>query len=187
MPREVVFQYADPLDLVWLKTAERCGFRVERSGEVYASYDGKGTITLSSTEHMDADDCLAQMIFHELCHALVQGPEAIHWVDWGLSVEGLDALEEHATHRVQAALADRHGLRMFFGVTTDWRPYFDALPADPLEGESPETQLAKMAWERATSGPWAQPIEEALQATAAFQQVVQRFTDRHSLWRAGLR
>ncbi|NLY95693.1 MAG: YkgJ family cysteine cluster protein, partial [Myxococcales bacterium] len=62
--------YVDPLDAIWLAVARAFGLRVERSDEVYASTDGEGTLTLGTRETLDPDDCLAQMIFHELCHAL---------------------------------------------------------------------------------------------------------------------
>jgi hypothetical protein len=182
-PRTITARYDDPLDVVWLETARRLGFTVVRRGDVYASYDGKGTLALSEPGALDPDDNVAQMVFHELCHALVQGPESVHQVDWGLSVEGLDALEEHATHRVQAALADRHGLRGFFGVTTDWRPYYDALPADPLSGDDEAVPLAREAFLRATEGPWAAALDEALAATAAIVRATKPFAGRDSLFR----
>jgi len=38
--REIHWHYADPLDLVWLRTAGLLGMKVQRSGEVYAWADG---------------------------------------------------------------------------------------------------------------------------------------------------
>jgi hypothetical protein len=112
----------------------------------------------------------------------VMGDDAVRRVDWGLSVEGKDALEEHATHRVQAALADRVGMRGFFAVTTDWRPYWDALPADPLEGDGdPAIPRARDAYRRATTGRWARPIADALDATAQIARIVAPFAGA-SLW-----
>src|SRR5690606_17075777 len=111
---------------------------VERADDVYASWDGVDTLTLAKPEHFDADDSLGQMIFHEICHALVAG-ERRSQVDWGLDNddEG-DLVFEHATHRLQAALSTPHGLREFMAVTTNWRPYWDALPRDPLaNGDDP--------------------------------------------------
>jgi hypothetical protein len=175
---------SDGLGLIWVATAARCGLRVVRTSESYASYDGNGILALSVAEHLDADDSLAQMVLHELCHALVMGDDAVRRVDWGLSVEGRDALEEHATHRVQAALADRVGMRAFFAVTTDWRPYWDALPADPLEGDGdPAIPRARAAFARATRGPWAAPIADALDATAQIARIVGPFAG-DSLWMA---
>ncbi len=183
MSRSVLGRYVDPLDAIWLEVATRCGLRVVRASDAYASYDGKGTLTLASPEYLDPDDCLAQMILHELCHAAVQGPEAIHHIDWGLSVEGLDALEEHATHRVQAALADPYGLRRFFAVTTDWRPYYDALPVDPLSGDDPAVPLANAAFVRVNEGAWGEPIRRGLEATAQFRTIVRGFVaDADLLW-----
>ncbi len=175
--------YADPIEIIWMETAARLGFRVQRSRASYASYDGAGTITLGDAIDLDADDHVGQMLLHEFCHALVMGPEALSRVDWGLSVEGLDALEEHATHRVQAALAEQVGLRAFFAVTTDWRPYYDALPADPLApGDDPAIPLAVAAYARARQAPWAQPLREALEATAHIVRVVRGFAAGPSLY-----
>ena len=152
MPRSIDHHYRDPLDLVWLGVARRIGWRVERSAEVYASWDGDRTLTLSDAAGFDPDDCLAQMILHEICHALVQGPGRLSAIDWGLcNFDDRDAIAEHACHRLQAALADTVGLRGFFAVTTDWRPYWDALPADPLApGADPAIELARAAWPAAT-------------------------------------
>lgn len=75
MAREVTRVYRDPLDELWLACAAEVGLRVRRTADAYASTDGRGTLSISTPEHLDADDCLAQMVFHELCHALVQGPD----------------------------------------------------------------------------------------------------------------
>lgn len=77
-------RYHDPLALIWLRCAERIGFRVRRTPEVYASADGRGTISIGTDEILDPDDSLAQMIFHELCHALVEGEAGWRQPDWGL-------------------------------------------------------------------------------------------------------
>ena len=195
MSREVRRRYDDPLDLIWLACARECGIRVERSHSVYASWDGQGTLTLSTPEHFDADDSLAQLVFHELCHALVAGPRKLAQPDWGMeNVDERDLVQEHACHRVQAALADRHGLRGLLAVTTDHRVYWDALPVDPLgSGEDPAIPLAKDAFVRATTGPWATAIEKALVRTREVAALVREagapeqsvFADTRSLHRTG--
>ncbi len=186
--RRVDARYDDPLDLVWVAAAQRLGVRIARSAEVYASWDGAGTLTLSTPDDFDADDSLAQLIFHELCHALVAGPSAFTRVDWGLdNTDDRDLVQEHACHRLQAALADRHGLRGLLAVTTTWRPYWDALPADPLAPcDDPALPLALAAWDRARHGPWADTLEAALAATATIAEAVRSFADAlptDSLWR----
>jgi len=172
-------RYIDPLDTIWLATAERCGLRIERSREVFASWDGQGTLRLADDSDFDPDDSLAQLIFHEICHALVEGPEGLSQRDWGLeNLDHRDVSREHACHRVQATLAQRHGLRAFFTVTTEWRPYYLALPDDPLaDGDDPAIPAARDAHRRAVEGPWAAPLEEALTATAAIHRVVRPFVD----------
>jgi hypothetical protein len=182
--RAIEARYDDPLDLIWLATAARLGMRVVRAPDAYASWDGRGTLTIATPAEMDPDDCLAQMIFHELCHALVEGPDSLTRVDWGLeNVDDRDAVREHATDRLQAALADRHGLRRVLAVTTDWRAYYDALPADALApGADPAIPLARAAFEAATTGPWSAAIEDALTSTAAIARATRGFADADSLW-----
>ncbi|MBK9364907.1 MAG: hypothetical protein IPN01_01080 [Deltaproteobacteria bacterium] len=126
-------RYQDPLDLIWIHAAARLGMRVVRSDEVYAAWDGRAELTLTASGGFDPDDSLAQLIFHEICHALTEGPERVQVVDWGLeNTDRRDLVREHACHRVQAALADPFGLRELLAVTTVYRPYYDALPPEPL-------------------------------------------------------
>jgi hypothetical protein len=185
MHREVHRRYEDPLSLVWLHAAREVGLSVERSDEVFASYDGRGRLTLCSEAHYDADDSLAQLLFHELCHALVAGEPALEKRDWGMeNVDARDLEQEHACHRVQAALADRHGLRGFFAVTTEHRAYWDALPVDPLApGRDPSIALARAAFVRATEGPWAGALTRALAATQTLAALVRPLAPEDSLWR----
>jgi len=162
-PRHV---YVDPLDAIWLAVARAFGLRVERSDEVYASTDGEGTLTLGTRETLDPDDCLAQMIFHELCHALVQGEENLRVPDWGLdNLSERDVVREHACLRVQAKLASEYGLRGFLAPTTDFRAVYDRLPEDPLAGDDEEARLAREAYARAEVPPWAPHLRRGLEAT----------------------
>jgi hypothetical protein len=185
MTRVVRHRYDDPLDLVWLGCARECGIEIVRSSEVYASWNGAGTLTLSTAAHFDADDSLAQLIFHELCHALVAGPAGVRRHDWGMeNVDARDLLQEHACHRLQAALADRHGLRALFAVTTEHRTYWDALPVDPLApGDDPAIALARDGLERALSGPWAGPLAAALSRSARMAELVRESgVESDALW-----
>jgi hypothetical protein len=181
--REIDCSYADPLDLVWLKTAERLGMTVSRSSEVFAEWDGQGTLRIADAGSMDPDDSVAQLVFHETCHALVEGPDAWELPDWGLvNRDDRHLGREHACHRLQAALADRHGLRRFLAVTTEHRPHYDALPADPLVGDAPTAAVARCGWERATTGPWAETLDEALRTTALLARALRGFAADGSLW-----
>jgi hypothetical protein len=185
MKRQVTHRYQDPLDLVWLKCAERLGMNVERSPEVYAAWDGAGTLTLSTSDDFDPDDSLAQLIYHEICHSLVAGPRGRNLADWGLSnTDDSDLVYEHACHRVQAALAAPHGLRAFFAVTTDWRPYWEALPQDPLaDGDDPAILFAREAFRRAQLEPTRSALQAALEQTAQIARIVQQMNvDTTSLW-----
>ena len=159
------------------------GMRVERSTEVNASWDGAGVLTIGTPETLDPDDCLAQMILHEVCHALCEGPESLNKLDWGLLNQPNKKVHEHACLRLQAALADRHGMRNFFASTTVFRGYYDQLPADPIaDGDDPAIPIANAGWLRATTGPWSAAIESALRCTANIAQTMDGICPTDSLW-----
>jgi len=160
--------YLDPLDAIWLTVADRIGFRVERSAEVFASTDGKGVMSIGAPSTLDPDDCLAQMILHELCHSLIEGEESLAVPDFGLDNLGnRDEAKEHACLRLQAWLTEPHGLRAVLAPTTDFRRYYDALPADPLEADDdPAIDLAQAGASRAERPPWAPHLQDGLAATA---------------------
>lgn len=183
--RTITHRYADPLELIWLRAAEELGMRVQRSPNVYASWDGDSTLTLSSPDGLDPDDSLAQLIFHEICHSLVMGDAGLAREDWGLdNTSERDLVFEHACHRVQAALAARYGLRDFFAVTTDWRPYWDSLPADPLApSDDPALPHAQRGFARAERAPYAAVLGAALERTAAIAAVVRELAPPDSLFR----
>lgn len=156
----------DPLDAVWLAVARGFGLRVSRSSEVYAATDGRGSLVLGEEATLDADDCLAQMIFHELCHACVQGPDNLMEPDWGLDNESArDVEREHACLRLQAALAGTYGLREVLAPTTDYRVYYDALPDDPMAGDEASAVLARAAALRAAAAPFHDAFAFGLAAT----------------------
>ena len=167
-------QYRDPLDDVWIRAVERMGLRVVRTDEAYADYDGKGTIAIGPSRVLDPDDCLAQILFHEICHWLVEGFEGICKENWGLCNQTLrDLGRENASLRVQAALAEPHGLRWVLANTTDHRAYYDALPADPLAQDDDDTVgLSWIALARAEHGPWAPWLGRALEATGVIVAAV---------------
>jgi hypothetical protein len=178
-------RYDDPLSRVWSACAERTGFRIERTPHAYASTDGRGTILIGIDEMLDPDDSLAQMIFHELCHALVEGEAGQSKVDWGLGVSGgANPWREHACLRLQAYLAGGVGLRDFFAPTTDFRvSFWNSLPADPFTA-MPEAGgrrerscvAARLAAWRASRSPWSPHLQDALAASAAIAALVPRTT-----------
>lgn len=184
--RKIDKTYADPMALVWIHAAERMGIRIERSAEVNASWNGAGVLTIGTSETLDADDCLAQMVLHELCHALCEGPESLQLMDWGLdNFNPAKKVHEHACLRLQAALTDQYGMRSFFASTTMFRAYYDRLPADPLAaGDDPAIAQAKAGWERANNGPWASALHEALSRSAQIARALHGATPEDSLWHA---
>jgi hypothetical protein len=157
------------IERVWIDAAARIGFRVVRTADAYATSDGRGIIAIGVGEVLDRDDAVAQLVFHELCHALTEGDAALALPDWGLdNTSGRDVVREHACLRLQAHLADAHGLRALMAPTTEYRAYHDALPDAPLgDGDDPAIAIAREAAARAAAPPWAAPLGDALAATAA--------------------
>jgi hypothetical protein len=180
--RAPAHRYQDPLDLVWIAAAAELGFRIEASDEVYASSDGQGAIRLASAPHRDADDCLAQMLLHELCHALVEGEAGRRLPDWGLdNTTARDTWREHACLRLQAWLTLPWGLRDFFAPTTDHRlDFWPRLPpGDPFAtwpDEAPWAEAARRAARRAAresrQPPWQAVLDRAFASTRAIADAV---------------
>ena len=199
--RTIHARYEDPLDRLWITCAERVGLSLVREAGAYASTDGRGTLRIAIPAELDADDSLAQMIFHELCHALVEGPEAFQREDWGLdNTSDDDVLREHACIRTQAFLARSRGLGTVLAPTTDFRLFHDALGPDPLvrseaeaafndaRGAARSITLAKKAIARVDTRPWSPHLTEALDATASLAETMRSFLPKStsaplaSLW-----
>lgn len=122
------------LDRAWIAWAESEGFSLRRASDAWVSYDGAGTIQVAPDEELDGEDFLGQILLHELCHHWVEGPASRNAPDWGLdNLSDRHRAHEHAALRLQATLVDRVGLRDVFIATTDFRPYWHALPARPLQ------------------------------------------------------
>jgi hypothetical protein len=156
-----------PIEAIWIAAAREIGWSVVRTSDAFATSDGRGTIAIGVDEVLDADDAVAQLVFHELCHGLVQGPERWSQPDWGLSnTDARDVVAEHACLRVQIHLAARHGLRAAMAPTTEYRAYHDAVTGDPLlPASDPAAVRAREALERGESGPWIAALERALGRT----------------------
>jgi hypothetical protein len=124
------------------------------------------------------------MIFHELCHSLVEGEASFAAPDWGMDNTGPDhEWREHACLRVQWVLAGRHGLRGVFAPTTDFRAFWDMLASDVLADRSDmSVQAAIAAVRRADQPPWTPALNEALVATARIAADAVRFAAAPSLW-----
>jgi hypothetical protein len=153
---------------VWRAAAAQIGFSITRTREAYATSDGRGTISIGADETLDPDDALAQLLFHELCHALTEGEAALALPDWGLDNVAAHAVREHACLRFAADLAGRFGLRALMAPTTDYRSYHDALPDDPLVPDGdPAVAIAAATRARFQGSAWRPAIEAALARTAA--------------------
>jgi hypothetical protein len=155
---------------------------VQRTEDAYASTPGDGVLLLGENKSLDPDDSIAQMVFHELCHSLVEGNAAFERRDWGLDNEtARDDPREWACLRVQAALSARFGLRRVMAPTTDFRAFYDALPPDPLTPRTdPSVAFAVRGLARVEAAPWAPHLSEALSATRAIAESAARFTPESS-------
>lgn len=181
--RPIHHHYQDPLSLIWLTCAAQVGYVVVRTADAYASTDGKRTLLIAEDAALDADDSLAQMILHELCHALVEGERGEALPDWGLdNTSGRDTWHEHACLRLQAYLANSVGLRDFFAPTTDFRvKFWQQLSADPFYADAAYGGRAERscvaarigAW-RATFPRWHQPLQTALAASAVIASALRQ-------------
>ena len=169
-----------------MTAARRIGLRVVRTPDAYAATDGRGTLAIGDATTLDTDDSLAQMIFHELCHSLVEGEDSFTRPDWGMDNTGPDHdWREHACLRTQFVLTGRHGLRGLFAPTTDFRAFWDTLSGDVLADRTDRsTQAAIAALRRAAQPPWAPHLTEALEATARIAAAAAPFGDRETLWSA---
>ena len=145
VPPPSTHRYHDPLALVWIACAERVGFRIERTPHAYASTDGRGTIYIGTDDLLDPDDSLAQMILHELCHALVEGGEGERQVDWvWVTVSG----------RIRGASMRVCGCKLSgrwrrpAGFCADHRfpvTFWNSLPADPFAAPPKTAAVASEA------------------------------------------
>jgi hypothetical protein len=153
---------------VWIGAARSIGLRIVRTADAYAATDGIGTLAIGNDDALDADDSLAQMIFHELCHSLVEGEQSFTRADWGMDNTGPDHdWREHACLRVQWVLTGRHGLRALFAPTTEFRAFWDQLSGDVLADRTERSVIAAITGvRRADQPPWAPALGEALAATA---------------------
>lgn len=158
------------IDAIWTESARRVGFTVVRTDSAYATYDGDGCIGIGTPATLDKDDSLAQLVLHELCHALVQGARGLALPDWGLdNTSDADEARENACLRVQACLASYAGLRTLMTPTTVTRPTYQSLGADPLHEPADELPclLADAALASALAAAWWPALAHALTKTAA--------------------
>lgn len=179
--RPVTARYQDPVDLIWFATARRLGLHIRRNPAIFSATDGSGLLELGPRDSLDADDSVAQMVLHELCHWATNGLETFRERDWGFDLDAELDWREHSCLRLQAAITSLHGLRALLAPTSGFREYYDAIPDDPFAplDDSPREQqvveLARLAFRRIQAPPLGGPVAEALHATAAIRGVVRGF------------
>src|SRR5947209_5941403 len=142
------------LSRIWIGAAEKIGIAVRRGGDAYVHWDGRA-LHIADDEHLDEDDTVAQLVLHEICHSLVEGPQAMWLPDWGLdNTTDRDAVKEEAAVRLQAHLLGAYGLRGTLFPTTSVRGFFESLGRDALAPVGAESaRLARAAAVRAAQFP----------------------------------
>ena len=178
----------EEIDRFWVNAARELGFAVVRTDTCYASTDGAGTIEIGVRDTLDDEDALAQLLFHELSHAIVQGEENLHRRDWGMDNTTNDDIDrEYACLRVQAHLADRFTLRSIMTPTTEVRDYYRALESDPMAGHDRACDLARVAIESELFARWRPVLDRALALTArALARAGAATGDRDTLCASGI-
>jgi hypothetical protein len=153
---------------LWLAAATRLSMPISRGGEAYVHWDGE-RLHIADDAELDPDDSVAQLTLHEICHALIEGPDAFRRPDWGLdNTSERDAERERAAVRLQAHLLGAWGLRDHLFPTTSVRAFYEALPADALFSPTdPGARLARRAARAAAAPPWGAVLQGALADTAA--------------------
>ncbi len=155
------------IDALWMHAAGQLGFVVTRTDAAYATFNGETVIAIGVPNTLDHDDCVAQLVLHELCHALVEGPTALTQIDWGLdNTSDVQASREYAALRLQAHLADAHGLRDVMAPTTQWRPYYETLPTSALQGVDEAAALARQTIKSPLFARWFPVLDATVNATA---------------------
>lgn len=184
--RPIASRYMDPCEVIWLATATRLGLHIRRSPLVFSATDGSGRLQLSTRDDLDADDCLAQMLLHEICHWCTNGLETLKERDWGFALDGPTDPREHAALRLQAWVADQADLRVMFGPTGIYRQYYNRIPADPtapIDGsdwEAHVVEVASAAIERIQQAPWHPHVLESIHATRRVRDLIDPFVEDYA-------
>ena len=159
------------LDDEWLALLKIVGIAVTRRSDSWVSYDGR-VLNIAPDDELDDDDCIAQIVLHELCHHFVEGPASMMKPDWGLdNMDARHEAHEHAALRLQAAVLDRYGLRDVLVPTTDFRPYYEQLGVNPLQvhagGDRSVEAMAREGLERFDASELRALIDARLERVVA--------------------
>jgi hypothetical protein len=172
-----------PLDEIWIDVARRLDVPVVRDDDFgYVHWDGR-TLHLATDGELDDDDTLAQLVLHELCHALVQGADRFRAPDWGLdNTTNDDEDNERAALRLQAHLTGAFGLRDRLFPTTVVRPFYESLGRDAfLPVEEVSSQRARVA-ATTMNERFGGALKDALARSAALLGVPRQPTTALPMW-----
>lgn len=166
------------LDDRWLRLVDKSGLRAVRDRSCFVSYDGAGTLLIAPADDLDADDTVAALVLHELCHRAVRGDAGATQPDWGLVYEAPEHIaDEHAALRLQRWLAGSVGLADVLHPTTVHRGYYEVLadigtsePTNDQRFADTETNVLRLA-ERGrawlTAQAWWPDLRAVLHDSAA--------------------
>ncbi len=160
------------LDAAACEVAAAGGLQVGRARGSWVSYRGhERTIVVAPDDELDDDDCLLQIVLHELCHWMVQGEAAAEHDDWGLNNQtDDDEPAEHAALVLQRSILMPTGLQDVLEPTTDFRAYYRSLlhrsPADAV------LLSARAGMERWMAHPCRDPMQSVLEQAARLYDVL---------------
>lgn len=143
------------LDGRWIALLGHFNACIERSDSCFVAWLAEPrTLIVGTDDELDADDTLAQIVLHELCHHLCEGLASDRSDDWGLNNMTDDDLpNEYAALRLQAQLLTTPLLRTYLQPTTEHRWFFEALADAPLtdavhaDTEPRSRAIAQRGWE----------------------------------------
>jgi antirestriction protein ArdC len=152
-------------DTLWRELGDELNFKLVVSHDAFVTYDGRGNVGIAPYDQLDEDDLFAQIVFHELCHWRCEGIRSREQPDWGLdNTSQQDVHAEHAALILQARWSSQHALTDVLIPTTDFRPWYESLPADPWRMETAAARHADKAW--SSLDPAFALIDTALAVTA---------------------
>lgn len=169
------WQHLRTLDAAWTGFLTKRGARIERTDECFVAWLGAShTLLIAHDDDLDADDTLAQIILHELCHHLVEGDESWDQDDWGLNNQTDDHLyREYAALRLQSAILATPRMRAFLQPTTDHRWFYESLGDDPLRDriesidDDQSVEAAMRGWTRWIEWPYRDELQALLGVSEA--------------------
>jgi hypothetical protein len=170
MKREARSPLATPaIDEIWRRAAARSA-SLDAHDDAYATSDGRGGIAIGATDTLDDDDALAQLVFHELCHAITEGETRCGRRTGASTTSRARGARARVPARAGAP-GRSFGLRAVDGADDAVPRVLRGAAGDPLASTPGDRRGgrrgAAAACARFDASAWRAPIEQALAETAA--------------------